>query len=58
MPRAHRYFIPGHVWHIVALAHPWATRHKNIHVQNTSLSQERIPAQVCKRPPTLAALVI
>ncbi len=29
MPRANRYFLPGYIWHIVALNHPWASRHKN-----------------------------
>ena len=34
MPRAHRYFLPNHVWHSVALARPCTSRHKNIRVQN------------------------
>lgn len=30
MPRVNRYFLPGYNWRIVALARPWATRHKNM----------------------------
>ena len=37
--RANRYFLPGFLWHIVIFAHPWASWHKNIHVQNPPLSQ-------------------
>lgn len=51
MPRATRYFfglrsrlgstysirgiVPSYIWHIVTLTHPWASRHKNFHVQNS-----------------------
>ena len=58
MPRANRYFLPGYIWHSVVPAHPWATRHKNFRVQNSPLSQERIPAEVFQRPSTMDILVV
>jgi hypothetical protein len=58
MPRANRYFLPGHVWQIAVLVHPWTSRHKHIPVQNTPLSQERVSVEVCARPQTLAPLAV
>ncbi len=47
---AHRYFIPDHVWHIVALAHPWASQNKN-------MAQASLSTVLVSPPPCLKHII-
>ena len=73
MSSVKHYYAPGLVWHIVVLEHlgncscvallPYilvghsSSRHKNIHVQNSLMSQESVSAEVCNRSSTLDQLI-